>query len=81
MSKGSSDNDDNEELLSTMLRNLAATAFLGLFSWHLITLHNIAKSVEVLIEKVSAGNTRIERLENEVFFKDQTNGASKNNNP
>lgn len=81
MSKGSSDNDDNEELLSTMIRNLAATAFLGLFSWHLITLHNIAKSVEVLIEKVSAGNTRIERLENEVFFKDQTNGASKNNYP
>jgi hypothetical protein len=55
--------------MSTMLRNLAATAFLGLFSWHLITLHNIAKSVEVLIEKVSAGNVRIERLENEVFFK------------
>lgn len=81
MSKGSSDNDDNEELLSTMIRNLAATAFLGLFSWHLITLHNIAKSVEVLIEKVSAGNTRIERLENEVFFKDQTNGASKNKYP
>jgi hypothetical protein len=75
MSKGSSDNDDNEELLSTMIRNLAATAFLGLFSWHLITLHNIAKSVEVLIEKVSAGNTRIERLENEVFFKQD--GASK----
>jgi len=75
MSKGPSDNDDNEELLSTMIRNLAATAFLGLFSWHLITLHNIAKSVEVLIEKVSAGNTRIERLENEVFFKQD--GASK----
>ncbi len=72
MSKGPSD-DDGE--MSTMLRNLAATAFLGLFSWHLITLHNIAKSVEVLIEKVSAGNTRIERLEHEVFFKD--NGASK----
>jgi Tfp pilus assembly protein PilN len=72
MSKGPSD-DDGE--MSTMLRNLAATAFLGLFSWHLITLHNIAKSVEVLIEKVSAGNTRIERLEQEVFFKD--NGASK----
>jgi hypothetical protein len=75
MSKGPSDSDDNEELLSTMIRNLAATAFLGLFSWHLITLHNIAKSVEVLIEKVSAGNTRIERLENEVFFKQD--GASK----
>jgi hypothetical protein len=77
MSKGSSDNDDNDELMSTMIRNLAATAFLGLFSWHLITLHNIAKSVEVLIEKVSAGNTRIERLENEVFFKEYPDGANK----
>lgn len=75
MSKGSSGDDGNEELLSTMIRNLAATAFLGLFSWHLITLHNIAKSVEVLIEKVSAGNTRIERLENKVFF--NQDGASK----
>jgi hypothetical protein len=68
-------------MLSTLLKNLAATAFLGLFSWHLLTLHNIAKSVEVLIEKVSAGNSRIERLENEVFFKEYPNGASKNNNP
>ena len=79
MSKGPSDNDDGE--MSTMLRNLAATAFLGLFSWHLITLHNIAKSVEVLVERVSASNTRIERLENEVFFKESLNGAPKNNNP
>jgi len=79
MSNGSSNKEEEE--VSTLLRNLAATAFLGLFSWHLITLHNIAKSVEVLIEKVSAGNTRIERLENEVFFKDQNNGASKINNP
>jgi cell division protein FtsB len=61
--------------MSTMLRNLAATAFLALFSWHLITLHNIAKSVEVLVERVSASNSRIERLENEVFFK--PDGASK----
>jgi Tfp pilus assembly protein PilN len=74
MSNGPS---DNEEDMSTMLRNLAATAFLALFSWHLITLHNIAKSVEVLIEKVSAGNTRIERLENEVFFKEYPGDASK----
>jgi cell division protein FtsB len=66
MSNRSSDNDEGE--LSTMLRNLAATAFLGLFSWHLITLHNIAKSVEVLVERVSASNTRIERLENKIFF-------------
>lgn len=73
MSKGSSD-DQSGDQMSVMLKNLAATAFLGLFSWHLITLHNIAKSVEVLIEKVSAGNARIERLENEVFFKH--NGAN-----
>ena len=73
--------DNGGEMVSTLLKNLAATAFLGLFSWHLLTLHNIAKSVEVLIEKVSAGNTRIERLENEVFFKEYPNGASKNNNP
>jgi cell division protein FtsB len=78
MSNGPS---DNEEDMSTMLRNLAATAFLALFSWHLITLHNIAKSVEVLIEKVSAGNTRIERLENEVFFKEHLNGTSQSRNP
>jgi hypothetical protein len=73
--------DSNDEDLSVMLRNLAATAFLGLFSWHLITLHNIAKSVEVLVERVSASNTRIERLENKVFFTDHNNGAPKNNNP
>ncbi len=73
MSKEPSDNSDED--VSVMLRNLAATAFLGLFSWHLITLHNIAKSVEVLVERVSASNTRIERLENEIFFKD--NGSIK----
>jgi hypothetical protein len=56
-------------------------AFLGLFSWHLYTLHNIASSVEVLIEKVSMSNTRIERLENEVFFKDLNNGAKENTRP
>jgi hypothetical protein len=56
-------------------------AFLGLFSWHLYTLHNIASSVEVLIERVSMSNSRIERLENEVFFKGLNNGAQKNNNP
>jgi len=78
MSKEPSDNDED---VSVMLRNLAATAFLGLFSWHLITLHNIAKSVEVLVERVSASNTRIERLENEVFFKDQNYGTQKSNNP
>jgi len=72
---------DDEEHVSAMLRNLAATAFLALFSWHLITLHNIAKSVEVLVERVSTSNARIERLENEVFFKEYPNGASKDNNP
>ena len=79
MSKGSSDEDG--DVTGQLLRNLAATAFLGLFSWHLITLHNIAKSVEVLVERVSASNTRIERLENKVFFTDLHNGASKNKYP
>jgi cell division protein FtsB len=74
MSNGPS---NDEEHVSAMLRNLAATAFLALFSWHLITLHNIAKSVEVLVERVSASNTRIERLENEVFFKEYPGGANK----
>jgi hypothetical protein len=77
MSNGPSDDHEDEHFGSALLKNLAATAFLGLFSWHLLTLHNIAKSVEVLIEKVSAGNTRIERLENEVFFKEYPNGANK----
>jgi hypothetical protein len=56
-------------------------AFLGLFSWHLYTLHNIAASVEVLIERVSMSNSRIERLENEVFFKPLENGAKENTRP
>jgi cell division protein FtsB len=72
---------DDEEHVSAMLRNLAATAFLALFSWHLITLHNIAKSVEVLVERVSTSNARIERLENEVFFKEYPNGASQSRKP
>jgi cell division protein FtsB len=63
------------------VKNAVVVAFLGLFSWHLYTLHNIASSVEVLIEKVSTSNTRIERLENEVFFKEQNNGAKENTNP
>ena len=77
MSNGPLDDHEDEHSGSALLKNLAATAFLGLFSWHLLTLHNIAKSVEVLIEKVSAGNTRIERLENKVFFKEYPAGASK----
>jgi hypothetical protein len=51
MSNGPLDEHDDEHFGSALLKNLAATAFLGLFSWHLLTLHNIAKSVEVLIEK------------------------------
>ena len=66
---------------ANMIKNAIIMAFLGLFSWHLYTLHNIASSVEVLIEKVSTSNTRIERLENEVFFKDFNNGAKENTNP
>ena len=66
---------------ASVVKNALVMAFLGLFSWHLYTLHNIASSVEVLIEKVSMSNTRIERLENEVFFKEQNNGAKENNNP
>jgi len=67
--------------LAMAVKNAVVVAFLGLFSWHLYTLHNIASSVEVLIEKVSMSNTRIERLENEVFFKDLNNGAKENTNP
>ena len=67
--------------LAMAVKNAVVVAFLGLFSWHLYTLHNIAASVEVLIERVSTSNTRIERLENEVFFKEQNNGAKENTNP
>jgi cell division protein FtsB len=73
----SGDNDD----FAIAVKNAVVIAFLGLFSWHLYTLHNIAASVEVLIERVSTSNTRIERLENEVFFKEQNNGAKENTNP
>ena len=48
---------------SNIVKNAVVMAFLGLFSWHLYTLHNIAASVEVLIERVSMSNSRIERLE------------------
>ena len=59
---------------SDIVRNAIATAALGLFGWHLITLHNIAKSVEVLIEKVGNSTARIERLENKVFFSEYGTG-------
>lgn len=59
----------NERSGSTeAIRNVLASAALGLFGWHMVTLHNIAKSVEVLIEKVGTSTARIERLENKVFF-------------
>jgi len=67
--------------MGNIVKNAVVMAFLGLFSWHLYTLHNIASSVEVLIERVSTSNTRIERLENKVFFKEQNNGAKENINP
>lgn len=56
---------DNETV-----RNAVAAAILGLFGWHLLTLHNIAKSVDVLVTQVGLSNQRIERLENFVYFKD-----------
>lgn len=56
---------DNEAV-----RNMIAAAVLGLFGWHLLTLHNIAKSVDVLVTQVGLSNQRIERLENFVYFKD-----------
>lgn len=64
MSNGPSDET------STIIRNALATAALGLFGWHLITLHNIAKSVDVLVSQIGMSNIRIERLENFVYFKD-----------
>ena len=73
--------NESSDDLAMAVKNAVVIAFLGLFSWHLYTLHNIAASVEVLIERVSTSNTRIERLENEVFFKEQNNGAKENNNP
>ncbi len=56
---------DNETI-----RNAVTAAILGLFGWHLLTLHNIAKSVDVLVTQVGLSNQRIERLENFVYFKD-----------
>ena len=53
---------------SETIRNAIASAALALFGWHMLTLHNIAKSVEVLIEKVGTSTARIERLESKVFF-------------
>jgi DMSO/TMAO reductase YedYZ heme-binding membrane subunit len=58
---------------SVIVRNTLATAALGLFGWHLVTLHNIAKSVDVLVTQMSMTSGRIERLENFVYFKDGPN--------
>jgi len=69
MSKGPSD-DDTQELI----RNIIATAALGLFGWHLLTLHNISKSVDVLVHRAGEADQRLERLEQYVYF---NNGASK----
>jgi hypothetical protein len=69
MSNGPSD-DDNQDLI----RNIIATAALGLFGWHLLTLHNIAKSVDVLVNRADTAHQRLERLENYVFVE---NGPSK----
>ena len=73
--------NESSDDTGSVIKNAVVMAFLGLFSWHLYTLHNIASSVEVLIERVSTSNTRIERLENEVFFKEQTDGAKENTTP
>lgn len=68
MLNGPSD-DGNQELI----RNILATSALGLFSWHLLTLHNIAKSVDVLVNRAGMADQRLERLENYVYF---NNGSS-----
>ena len=58
----------------TVKKTIAAAA-LGLFSWHLLTLHNISRSVDVLVQQVAASTTRIERLENHVYFGDNKHGT------
>jgi hypothetical protein len=59
---------------SETVRNTIAAAGLALFSWHTLTLHEIAKSVEVLLKTSSTTEIRLERLENAVFF---NNASSK----
>ena len=56
------------------VKKTIATAALGLFSWHLITLHNISRSVDVLVNQVAQTSTRLERLENQVYLKGNYNG-------
>ena len=55
-------------LSNETIRNTIAAAGLALFSWHTLTLHEIAKSVEVLLKTSSNTEVRLERLENAVFF-------------
>lgn len=62
-----SQDDSNNEAI----RNVIAAAVLGLFGWHLLTLHNIAKSVDVLVNQVSISNSRIDRLENFVYLEER----------
>lgn len=62
-----SHDDSNNEAI----RNVIAAAVLGLFGWHLLTLHNIAKSVDVLVNQVSISNSRIDRLENFVYLEER----------
>jgi hypothetical protein len=61
-------------LSNETVRNTIAAAGLALFSWHTLTLHEIAKSVEVLLKTSSTTEVRLERLENAVFF---NNASSK----
>ena len=61
--------DDNDGFQET-IRNVLATAALGLFGWHILTLHNISKSVEVLVNRADTAHQRLERLENYVFVED-----------
>lgn len=63
---------NNGDGLQETIRNLIATAALGLFGWHLVTLHNIAKSVDVLVNRADSANQRLERLETYVFVEDGT---------
>ena len=65
---------NNGDGLQEAIRNLIAAAALGLFGWHLLTLHNIAKSVDVLVNRADAAHQRLERLENYVFVE---NGITK----
>ena len=61
---------NNGDGFQETIRNLIATAALGLFGWHLVTLHNIAKSVDVLVNRADAASQRLERLETYVFVED-----------